>query len=199
MKSATAGSPRAKQLQRQIDRNLREIAQIQGFIHNLTSSDLRDRLFAVKSLREDAVRGLILQFAMAIESLLDDLITWAFLGWRPRMTTKTKRRFRGRRSQMLEELLGARGIGFERKLKMARLIGVISPRQYDQLEKLRDLRNKCAHNWMLDVVRKRAKRQRRSTRLLEYKDQNLFARGVIDSFASDYGRIYLRLFEKLYS
>jgi hypothetical protein len=136
----------------------------------------------------------VLQASLAIEDLLDSLFARAFLGHDP---NSKKRARKGRLFRELEELESR--MGFEAKLKLARLLNLVTKGQQSKLDRLRSLRNKCAHHWMLDVVHKRGRRPRPTRRLLEYEGRNLFDLKVLRDFMRTYSGIYLRLFAKYLS
>jgi hypothetical protein len=88
---------------------------------------------------------------------------------------------------------------FDAKLKLARLLRLVTRKQYGRLDRLRSLRNKCAHAWMLDVVHKRGRKPRPSRRLLEFEGRNLFDLKVLREVMRVYSGIYLKLFDKYLS
>lgn len=99
----------------------------------------------------------------------------------------------------LDELLTSGRMGFEPKIKLARILRIVTKNQQSKLDLLRALRNKCAHHWKLDVVRRRGNMGRPAKRLLEYEGRNLFDVNVLKDFMSVYSGIYLKLFEKYLS
>lgn len=182
-------------VERKIRRTLQEATQIQSLIHRLDDKDPRVNLLNARGQREDAVRGLVIQLATAMESLLDDLYRRVLLGYRP--GSRNPKRPSGKLARELDELLETGKLGFDAKLRFARVSGLISKRQYQRLDKLRVLRNKCAHNWSLDIVRKRAKKPHPSKRLLELNGKNLFTISALEGLLAEYGPIYLKMFGKL--
>lgn len=187
--------PAKNQIERKIRNTLQEAAQIQSLIHRLDDKDPRVNLLNARGQREDAVRGLVIQLATAMESLLDDLYRRAFLGYRP--GGRSPKLPRGKLAQELDELLETGKLSFDAKLRLARIGGLITKSQYRKLDKLRALRNKCAHNWTLDVVRKRAKKPQPSKRLLEHNGRNLFEISALEELLAEYGPVYLSMFGKL--
>ena len=139
----------------------------------------------------------VLQVSLAIEDLLDSLFWRFFAGHNPgshKRASKTKGIPRE-----LDDLLTSGRMGFEAKIKLARVLSIITKGQQRRLDALRTLRNKCAHRWMLDVVRKRGGKGRPTKRLLEYKGRDLFELSVLEDFMKAYSPIYLKLYEKYLS
>lgn len=188
-----ARSKRSREsLERQIKKALKDVEAIHSFTHPLDDEDIEVNLFNAKSRREDAVRMVVLQMSLAIESILDGLFARMFIGHEP-----GERRGRiGKRARELQELLEGGRFGFESKLRLARVLCLVTKDQFSRLDKLRALRNKCAHHWTLDVIRRRGRKPRRSTRLLEFEGRNLFDLRVLEDFVSVYSGIYLKLFSK---
>ena len=139
----------------------------------------------------------VLQMSLAIEDMLDSLFWRVFAGHDPN-STKRRSKKRGMPRELDELLTGGR-LGFEAKIKLARVVGIITKKQQSRLDVLRALRNKCAHHWMLDITRKKAHRDRPARRLLEYEGRNLFELTVLQQFMRTYSGIYLKLFEKYHS
>lgn len=178
--------------ERQIKKALKDVETIHSFTHPLNDKDVEINLFNAKSLREDAVRMTVLQISLAIESILDGLFARLFIGHEP---GAVKGRI-GKRGRQLQELLEGGRFGFESKLRLARVLSLVTKEQYSRLDKLRTLRNKCAHHWTLDVIRKKGRKPRLTTRLLEFEGRNLFDLRVLEHFMSVYSGIYLKLFSK---
>jgi hypothetical protein len=184
-----------QKIQLKIRKILKEVETIHSLAHPLNSDDPESNLFNAKSLREDAVRMTVLQMSLAIESVLDGLFARVFIGHEPGEQEGRRRRI-GKLAKELQELLEGGRFGFESKLKLARVLGLVTKSQHSRLDKLRALRNKCAHSWMLNVIRKRGRRSRPTKRVLEFNGRNLFDLRVLESFMQVYSGIYLRLFGK---
>lgn len=184
-------------IQRRINNALRDVEKIQALLHPLTDDDPTVNLFNARSRREDAVRLTVLQMSLAIESILDGLFWRIFRGYEPGDDGKRRRKKTGLNRE-LEELLSSGRMGFEAKLKLARVLRFITKKQQSRLDTLSSLRNKCAHRWILDVVRKRGYRNRATTRLLEFENKDLHELGVLESFVRVYSGIYLALFSRYF-
>jgi len=184
-------------VQREITKTLREVEQIHSLLHPLGDKDARANLFQAKSRREDAVRITILQMSLAIEDLIDCLF-WRVLAGHDPNSRKRRSKKRGV-ARELSELLESGRLGFEAKIKLARVVRIVTKDQYGKLNQLRSLRNKCAHEWMLDVARRREKKPKLSKRMLEYEGQNLFQISVLERFMKTYSGIYLKLFGRYLS
>lgn len=189
--------PKASSQQQRIRKTLREVAKIQALTHPLDYEDESKALFNARGQREDAVRGFVIHLATAMEDMLDQLYRHDLVGYRP--ASKPPKRPRGPRTRELDDLLESGKLNFDAKLRLARIAGLITKSQYRKLDKLRLLRNKCAHNWILDIVKKRGRKPRPSKRLLEYNGKNLFKVDVLEGLLADYGPVYLSMFEKLIS
>jgi len=183
--------------ERRIEKVLQEVETIHSFLHPLNDPDLRIRLFNARQRREDAVRMTVLQMSLAIEDLVDSLFWRVFAGHDPG-SKKRKTKSTGI-ARELDELLTSGRMGFESKIRLARVVRILTKTQQRRLDVLRALRNKCAHHWMLDVVRKRRNKTRPAKRLLEYEGQNLFEIPALQGFMTTYSGIYLRLYEKYLS
>jgi len=144
----------------------------------------------------DAVRMTVLQVALSIEDLIDCMFYSALVGHGPKEVAKGRK---GPLVRELDELLESGRLGFEAKLRLARILRIITKKQHSRLDRLKTLRNRCAHAWMLDVVHKRAKTPRPSKRLLEYAGRNLFNLKVLEEFVHEFGKIYLNLYKKYLS
>jgi hypothetical protein len=184
-------------VRREIDQTLKDVERIHSFLHPLGDPDPKQNLFQARSRREDAVRVTVLQMSLSIEDLLDSLFWRVFAGHDP----NSKKRGSKKRgvARELDEPLESGRLGFEAKIKLARVLRVVTKEQCSRLNLLRSLRNKCAHKWTLDIVRKRGKKTKPAKRLLEYEGQNLFDIKVLERFMDVYSRIYLRLFSKYLS
>lgn len=181
----------------QIEKTLKEVERIHSFLHPLGEPDPKQNLYQARSRREDAVRITVLQMSLAIEDLLDSLFWRVFAGHDPNSKKRSSKK-RGI-ARELDELLESGRLGFEAKIKLARVLRIVTKEQYGRLNQLRPLRNKCAHEWMLDIVRKREKKPKPSKRLLEYEGQNLFDMPVLERFMHVYSGIHLKLFDRYLS
>jgi hypothetical protein len=181
-------------VERQIRKTLADIEKIHSLVHPLGDSDPKQNLYNARGRREDAVRATVLQMSLAIEDMLDGLFARFFLGHDPNSKRKVRK---GKLFRELEDF--ERGMGFEAKLRLARILRLIPRAQQSKLDRLRSLRNKCAHSWMLDIVHKKRRGPRPTKRLLEYEGRNLFDLSVLENFMHIYSRIYLKLFEKYLS
>lgn len=184
-------------IEREVAEVLKDVEKIHALIHPLDDPDPRQKLFMARSRKEDAVRLTVLQIALSIEDMIDDLFWRSLAGHSPH--SKKRRSKKKGVPHELDELLTSGRFRFEAKLKLARILRIITKKQQRQLELLNALRNKCAHNWMLDIARTRATKIRPARRLLEYKGNNLFDLETLQDFMHVYSQIYLNLFEKYIS
>lgn len=181
-------------IQKRIDEALRDVETIHSFVHPLGDPDHRQNLYNARARREDMVRLTVLQMALAIEDMLASNFWRIFAGHNPHSKKRSSKK-RGP-ARELDELLTTGRLGLDAKIKLARVVGLISKKQHRQLEILQGLRNRCAHHWILDVIHKRGRKARRGRRLLEYEGRDLFDLEVLRDFMSVYSGVYLRLFEK---
>jgi hypothetical protein len=175
-----------------IRETLKDVERIHSFIHPHSKEDL----YYARRFREDAVRMTVLQMSLSIETLLDGLFRRAFLGYEPEPRKKgerAKKEPRGKRAKKLDELLRGGRFGFESKLRLASILGLTLKSQDNRLDKLRALRNKCAHSWGLDRIHKRGRKPRPTRRLLEFEGGNLFDLKALEKFVKIYHTIYLDL------
>jgi hypothetical protein len=98
---------------------------------------------------------------------------------------------------LLHMLIGPRSIGFEMKLNLAFVLGLLNSNTKDRLIELNTLRNRCSHNWLLKAPLRRGKSPRqKKPPLLRYDGRDLHSVRVIEDFTSEYGVIYCKLFLK---
>jgi hypothetical protein len=176
---------------------LRDVERIQSFLYPLNDPDPKVNLFQARARREDAVRMTVLQMSLAIEDVLDGLFWRFFAGHDPNSRKRVRKKAVA--SRQLDELLKTGRVGFDSKLRLARLIGVVNKDQHGKLDTLKALRNKCAHHWMLNRIRTRASKNKPTKRLLDYEGRDLFDLKVLEDFMKTYSQIYLKLFGKYLS
>jgi hypothetical protein len=189
--------PRSKRtIERIIGKLSREITEIDK--HFYSGFEEKDRnLFAsmLERKRDDMVRVAVLQLHTATEDVLTGWITCRMLGVRPKERKKSGRTHSGRALRKI--LSGNRSIGFERKLHLAVVLGLITARTQKRLEELNSLRNKCSHNWLLNVPVRRGRRpQDTKPPLLLYRGRDLHKVAVLKDMTAEYGPLYARLFVK---
>ena len=139
----------------------------------------------------------ILQMSLAIEDLLDSLF-WRVLAGHDPNSKKRRSKTKGIPRE-LDQLLKSGRLGFEAKIRLARILRIVTKSQQSKLDALRSMRNKCAHNWMLDVIYRRTIQNRPARRLLEFEGRNLFELSVLEEFMRVYSGIYLKLFSRYLS
>lgn len=143
--------------------------------------------------RDDLVRGVVLQLHTAIEDILNTAIACRVLDVNPENRLQPMRSVRGR---ALQKMLAESGsLGFAMKLNFAVALGLMTTAIRDKLLELNTLRNKCSHNWLLNVKQRRGKRpDQKKPPLLRYQGRDLHNIAVLEKFAADYGTIYVRMF-----
>jgi hypothetical protein len=178
-------------------RVIREILKDVQRIHSFVHPHAEQSVYQARSFREDAVRMTVLQVSLRIEALLDGLFRRAFLGYKPQLFKRGEKRKREpTHVKELDELLTGGRFGFESKLRLASILGLTTKSENKRLDKLRALRNKCAHSWGLDIIRKRGRKPRPTRRLLEFEGRNLFDLKVLENFMQIYHGIYLELLNR---
>jgi len=187
-------------LKQKINLLKKEVDHIQKQFYPDGGTDLAQEAFNWQMKRDHLLRGIILELHLSIENLLEDFIKAYFAKHHPR-SRRGKIDRRSVSAARIEGLFtGEYRIDFRDKLALARLIGAVKPRMFQDLEKLNQLRNRAGHIWLLSSVRRRnVPRKKRKRPFLEFDGKNLYHKGVIDEFLGGYGRIYLRLLMKLWS
>jgi len=187
-------SPRA--VENKIKRLTGEIKKIDDIFYNVNETD--DRVLYAGMLerkRDDMVRSAVLQMHTAIEDLLNSFILCRALNVRPenrsaRMRSKTAK-------ALLSMLAGPRSIGFEMKLNLAFVLGILNSKVQSRLVELNSLRNRCSHNWILKAPLRRGKApKKKKPPLLRYNGSDLHEVSVIEDFVGEYGTIYAKLFAR---
>jgi hypothetical protein len=184
-------------VQRRIDKTLAEVEQIHSLLYPMGDSDPRQNLYNARSRREDAVRVTVIQMSLAIEDILDGLFRRTLAGHNPH--SKKREYTKQGLARELNDLLEGGRMGFEAKLKLAGVLRLVTKKQQSRLDKLRILRNKCAHSWLLDTIHKKGRKPRPTKRLLEFEGRDLFDMKVLEDFVWEYSRIYLRLYGRYLS
>lgn len=172
----------------------REIAEIQDYMYG-PSKDKDRRLYAsmLEHKRNDVVRSCVLQIHTAIENLIDHLIICRVLDVG---IERGVRKPRSNAARALEAMLdGAGSLGFEMKLNFAVALGLITMRTRVKLAELNTLRNRCSHNWLLNVpVRRKRRPRQKKPPLLAFRGRDLHKVPVLKDFLAEYGMLYVRLF-----
>lgn len=143
--------------------------------------------------RDDLVRSVVLQLHTAIEDILNIAINCGALDVNPENRLRAMRSVRGKALQKM--LVESGSLGFAMKLNFAVALGLMTTTTRDKLLILNTLRNKCSHNWLLNVKQRRGKRpNQEKPPLLRYQGRDLHKISVLEEFAVDYGNIYVRMF-----
>jgi hypothetical protein len=185
--SSTAATP----LKKKIARLRREIDRIDGFFYTNTVGDI-DLVWALELKRDDMVRAIVLQLQTSTEDLLNIRTINRVLAGRGRRSA------RNNAARALRKLFyGAGSIGFDAKLNLALAIGLIDLKTKERLVELNSLRNKCSHNWRLNVLRRQGRKPaHKKPPLLMYRGRDLHKAAVLEEFGHEYIELYLKLFLK---
>ncbi len=185
-----------QRVEKVIRRLTRELEEIDRFIYGQDKES--DRVLYAGSLerkRDDVVRSAVLQVHTAIEDLMTDAILSHITGAGHR---KAHKKMRSKRGEALACMLtGPGSLGFDMKLNFAVVVGVMSPKARAKLKELNTLRNKCSHNWLLNVAIRKGKKPRQiKPRLLSFRGRDLHKIPVLKEFMAEYGHMYYRMFVK---
>ena len=184
-----------KRIETAIKRFTREIAEIDECFYNLDQNAKADRhLYAgmLERKRDDVIRAAVVQMHTAIEDLLNQIIMSRLLGF-----TRQKKS-RSQSARALEKMLtGGGSMGFDMKLTFAFALRIIDAKTKARLGVLNTLRNKCSHNWVLNVPVRRGRRpSEKKPPLLSYDGHNLHSVEAFKDFVSEFGGIYLKFYMK---
>jgi hypothetical protein len=176
--------------ERAISRLRREIDRIEQKLLPTEGDDDEETLLLLRYKRDNLVRGLILEIHIRIDDLLSVGLRNAILEGR---SVRTKMR------EEVDALLeGNRAMRFHHKLLLVRTLGWLTPTQFQELEQLNNVRNKCGHGWELHkVVRRGRKRAGPKRRVLTYKGKNVYEPEVLVDFIRHFNRLYFKLYLKL--
>jgi hypothetical protein len=182
-----------KTVARDIARLRREIQQIEDYVYPL-KGDLETQRFFLQLKRSASVRGIVLEFHVALEDLLTDWLKAYLVGVRP----EDLYRLRGAKAlrEALDGILSGGGsIGFDKKLMLLRGFRLIRRSEHTKLTELNRLRNKCGHKWELDaLLRRNIKRHHPKRHLIEFRGRSILNPEAVREFAGEYGNLYYKLF-----
>ena len=180
-----------------IRRLTKELGEIDKFFYG-SAKDRVLHLGMLERKRDDVVRSLLMQLHTSIEDLMTSMLFSQILGTDHGKHGKKSRTNRGRALERM--LVGGGSLGFDMKLNLAVVVGLFNSSTRDKLKELNAIRNKCSHNWLLNVAVRRGKNPK-GTRplLLNFRGKDLHKVAVLKDFSAEYGRIYYRLFAKAIS
>ncbi len=181
--------------ERKIKRLTREIDEIDRSFYG-SSKEKNWSSFAgmLERKRDDIVRGIVLQLHTAIENLLTEELFAEILGTKH---LQYKRKLRSTKGKALNRMLtGGGALGFEMKLNFAVVAELLDKKTKDQLSELNTLRNKCSHNWLLNVPGRRAGKGLPRQRLLNFRGRDLHRAEVLRDLYAEYGNIFYRMFAR---
>lgn len=182
--------PKFETVERNIRRIKREIAEIDAFVYTEDTEDRFLYLGMLERKREDIVRSTVLQMHTAIENILTTLLLQHVLD----LTVEERHRApRGKAARAMMKMV--KEFSFDKKVELAFGLGVIRQATKTKLSLLGVLRNKCAHNWLLNVrLRHGRKPKDRKPPLLQYGGKNLHHVTVLQDFYGEYAGVYVRLY-----
>ncbi len=176
----------------------RDIDELESAIYNLDEEDAELRRDNFKSARNGMIRACVVELQLAIEDMLSEIITARL--YLSRMKARRRRVPRSLiKTETFKKILkNIKKTDFRYKLEIAESLVIINNKEFKKLDKLREIRNSCGHNWFLDkkvIVRRGKGRKRRTKPLIEYNGKNLLNKETfLREFLPEYGSVYLRLF-----
>jgi hypothetical protein len=186
----------AKTIEAKIRRLERELEEIDKFFYRSNETD--DRFLHADMLerkRDDVVRSAVLQLHTAIEDLINSYLIANILEVEP---GKRSQRMRTNAGKALGQMLmGGRSLGFDMKINLALVVGFFNAKTAEKLRELNSMRNKCSHNWLLNVpVRRGKKPLAPKPPLLSFRRKDLHNVKVLEDFCKEFGMIYVKLWLK---
>ncbi len=163
---------------------LREAYDLLSHFYHLDEGTEADRALNSKYFRDSVYRMIVIEFHLAIESLLKDLIYHAL---------PTRRAFTANQNRAYVD-----GLNFFAAANLAARVGLINKSGLEELVRLNQIRNRCAHDWLLGgytiVNKPRGTTGRRHYRV-EFNRKSLFRPEVMkDEFMPHYGQLYLEFY-----
>lgn len=183
----------AARTERKIKRLMRELDEIDWFMYGQHADRDRDSYAgALEQKRDDVVRAAVIHMHTAFENLLTEAILNEIL---ETPHGRYGRKLTAARGQALARMVREPGsLGFDMKLNFAVLVGVFDENGRAKMKELNGLRNKCSHNWLLNVPVKRKKKQKgRAPRLLSWRGRDLHKVPVLKEFLGEFGNMYYDL------
>ena len=168
------------------DRLAKEIEKLVSALYNTSDDDDQLRSENLKTYRAEVMRSFILHLHLSIEDLLRALL-FDFIKKQNRNLTRKAT------IKLVREMTGAELVNWCGRLNL------ITETVHRRLLDLNTIRNKCAHNWVLDIPRfknvgARGQRKRKWIPVVMYENKNLLNRKVLlHTFCRIYGKIYINL------
>lgn len=180
------------EVEARINRLQREIDEIDRYFYGKNEEkDRSSYMSMLEHKRDDMVRGAVLQLHTAIEELLTEELFAEILGTE---LHKYGSKLRATKGKALARMLkGGGSLGFEMKLNFAVVAELLDKKTKEQLGELNTLRNKCSHNWLLNVPASRKKRRGPAPRLLTFRGRDVHKVSVLKDVIAEYGNIYYRM------
>lgn len=165
-----------------IPKEVEEGFDLLNYFYGFSKENDDDRYLMKDTFRQDVYRLIVLQFHMAIELILKDFIVQAL---------PKRKVFTVRQNKEYVKMLRSRTA-----INEAARLGIINKDCKEKLIALNDIRNECAHNWMLhSFVMKKYKKLKKRRYSVEFNGKNLLNPDVMkDEFMPIYQEIYLEFF-----
>lgn len=181
-------------IEKSIRRSKRELDALDKFLYGRHEADDR-HLYAgtLQQKKTDVVRATVLHMHTAIENIITQGLFEAILGAE---YGKAYKKLRSQRGQALARMLeGAGSLGFDMKLNFAVIVGIIQPKMREKLRELNTLRNRCSHNWLLDVpIRRKRKPSQPKLMLLNFRGRSLYKVETLEEFMAEFGHLYYLIY-----
>lgn len=163
---------------------LREAYDLLDYFYHLDEGTDQERALNARYFRDSVYRMVIIEFHLAIESLLKDLIYKA-LPVRRAFTAKENRAYVDR-------------LNFWAAANLAARVGIVNKSGLDELLRLNQIRNRSAHDWLLrgyTITKKTRQGSGRRQYKIEFNGKHLFRSEVMkDEFIPHYGDLYLEFY-----
>ena len=109
-----------------------------------------------------------------------------------RVHGKAYKKLRSQRGQALARMLeGAGSLGIRYEAELRRDHRDHPAENADKLRELNTLRNRCSHNWLLDVpIRRKRKPSQPKLMLLNFRGRSLYKVETLEEFMAEFGHLY---------
>lgn len=166
------------------NRALEEAYDLIGYFYHLDDESEPSHSYNSKYFRASVYRMIIMEFHLAIESLLQDLIYDAL---------PKRRAFTAQQNRAYVE-----GLSFSAAVDLAARLGILNKSGYDELLRLNRIRNRSAHDWILGRYKmgKPSKGGSRSRQYrVDFNGKELFRpQAFKHEFMPHYGDLYVEFF-----
>jgi hypothetical protein len=168
-----------------------EIDKLIDRLYNTNEKKNEIRYDNLKTYRIEIIRGFIVYSHLAIEDLLKEMLI-EFLKHQSRIfkVAAIKKSIKGMRSSEI--------------IEWSARLNLINVKQYKFIKDLTSVRNKCSHNWIIDIpenkmIIKQKIKEWKKTPVIRFRNKNLLNPKIFSSeFWPELAYIYLQLLRKLW-